>query len=432
MRRLFKDSSLRLFVGTAGTNIGLAVLGLVTGALVARLLGPQGRGELTAIQTWPSVIATVAMLGLPDALVYTSAREPAQAARRLGSAMALGLLTSTVLGLVGYAAMPLLLAAQSPSVVVAARWFLLLGPLYALVGMPLHPLQGRADFARWNTLRTVPALGWLGVLLVAWGLDERRPQVVAAAYLVFLALLCVPVMALVRARLPGRFSPDPGEWIPLLRYGLPSALAGVPQVVGQRLDQLAMAAFLPTPVLGLYAVAAAWGGAAGPVVGALSAVFFPLVAAAPDAKQRSERAVASARAAVLISFPLGGLLFAATPVALPLLFGDAYRAALPAALILSAAGTVAGVKGVLANALRGLGRPAAVMNAESSSLGVFALLLLLLLRPFGITGAAVALLASNVVATALLLIRLAGLTGRRTTVFLLPSFAQFRALGGDR
>ena len=72
--------------------------------------------------------------------------------------MVLGLLSSTILGLAGYTAMPLLLAAQSPSVVVAARWFLLLGPLCALVGMPLHPLQGRADFARWNALRTVPSV----------------------------------------------------------------------------------------------------------------------------------------------------------------------------------------------------------------------------------------------------------------------------------
>src|SRR5713101_4590346 len=58
---------------TAGTNGLSAVLGITTGMLAARLLGPQGRGELAAIQTWPSFIATLAMLGLPEALVYYSA-----------------------------------------------------------------------------------------------------------------------------------------------------------------------------------------------------------------------------------------------------------------------------------------------------------------------------------------------------------------------
>ena len=47
---------------TAATNVILALLGLLTGILAARLLGPQGRGELAAIQAWPSFIATVAIL----------------------------------------------------------------------------------------------------------------------------------------------------------------------------------------------------------------------------------------------------------------------------------------------------------------------------------------------------------------------------------
>src|SRR2546427_12260714 len=99
-------SLLRPLLGTAGTNFILAALGLLTGVLVARLLGPRGRGELTAIQTWPSVIATASMLGLPDALVYFSAREPAQVGRRLGSAMLLGLLASTIAGRVAHFGLP--------------------------------------------------------------------------------------------------------------------------------------------------------------------------------------------------------------------------------------------------------------------------------------------------------------------------------------
>jgi O-antigen/teichoic acid export membrane protein len=59
---------------TAGTNAVLAMFGLVTGVLAARLLGPNGRGELAAIQTWPAVIATIAMLGMPET-VYYAARE---------------------------------------------------------------------------------------------------------------------------------------------------------------------------------------------------------------------------------------------------------------------------------------------------------------------------------------------------------------------
>lgn len=57
---------------TVAANVTLAALGMVSGILAARLLGPHGRGQLAAIQTWPSSIATLAMLGMPEAVVYYS------------------------------------------------------------------------------------------------------------------------------------------------------------------------------------------------------------------------------------------------------------------------------------------------------------------------------------------------------------------------
>jgi O-antigen/teichoic acid export membrane protein len=426
--RASRVAILRPLLATAGTNFALAALGLLTGVLVARLLGPRGRGELTAIQTWPSVIATASMLGLPDALVYFSAREPRRVGSRLGSAMLLGLLTSTIVGGLAYVAMPTLLAAQSTGVVAAARWFLLLGPIYALVGMPFHPLQGRADFRAWNTLRITPAVGWLVVLIAAWWMDQRRPEFVAEAYLVFLGLLFIPVITVATARLGGGLWPDVGEWRPLLRFGLPSALTGVSQLVGQRLDQLAIAAFLPAPVLGLYAVSLAWGGAAGPVFGAVSAVFFPLVAGSPDREAQIERVVAGTQAAVLLSLPVGALLFALAPLAIPLLFGDAFRDATPVAMVMAGAGTVTGVNGVIGNGLRGSGEPALVMKAEWTGLVVLFVLVAAFLRSFGIAGVAVALLCANVVVFGVLLFRVSRLTDRRPRVLLLPSFKAVRLL----
>src|SRR5262249_21288164 len=125
----------RGILGTAGTNVLLAMIGLATSILAARLLGPAGRGELAAIQTWPAVVATVALLGLPDAVVYFTARRPDRGGSYLGSAMALALLASAPFMALGYLVMPLVLAAQSSEVVHAARWYLVIVPLFASVGM---------------------------------------------------------------------------------------------------------------------------------------------------------------------------------------------------------------------------------------------------------------------------------------------------------
>ena len=203
INKLFSSSLVGSLLVTFAVNACLALLGLVTGVLVARLLGPQGRGELAAIQTWPTNIASLAMLGLAEATVYFSAREPRQAGRHLSSAIALALLLSPPVGLIAYLLMPVLLSAQSVHVIQAARWYLLLIPVMALVGMPFNALRGRSDFLIWNALRLTPNIGWLIVLIAACSLRAATPQWLAGTFLVVLSLLFVPVFVVTRRRVPG-------------------------------------------------------------------------------------------------------------------------------------------------------------------------------------------------------------------------------------
>ena len=69
-------------------NVALAVLAVVTGITAARILGPSGEGELTAIQTWPLLLGTLAMLGLDSALVYFIARQPEKGKQFTSTAIA--------------------------------------------------------------------------------------------------------------------------------------------------------------------------------------------------------------------------------------------------------------------------------------------------------------------------------------------------------
>src|SRR5271169_3669813 len=79
---------------TGTTNVIIGVLGIFSGAFVARLLGPKGRGELAAIQTWPTLFGYLVMLGTDQAVVYYSAREPDRAGRFVGTAASISVLVS--------------------------------------------------------------------------------------------------------------------------------------------------------------------------------------------------------------------------------------------------------------------------------------------------------------------------------------------------
>jgi O-antigen/teichoic acid export membrane protein len=411
---------------TAATNILLAGLGMVSGILAARLLGPQGRGELAAIQGWPSFVGGLAMLGMPEAIVYYTARDHPAAGRYLGSAILLALISSIPFMLAAYLAMPLLLHAQAPTIVWAGRWYLLLVPIYALVGMMLHPLRGRSDFVHWNVLRLGPNVLWIGVLVVAWAFSRETATFVAAGNLVALTLLIFPFGALVTRRVPGPFTPDLQKLPPMLHYGLPCMMTGAPQMLNLRLDQMLMAALLPPRALGLYVIAVAWSGAAAPLLTAVGAVTTPAVASAADHAQGASRMAAAARGTAVLALVLCLALVVLTPFAIVILFGEGFRASIPAALVLVPAAGVLGLNLVLQEGLRGIGCPYAALQGELVGLVATVVTLTVLLVPMGILGAAIASLLGYSTVTGVSLLNTRRYTGTPIRTLLIPRFGEIR------
>jgi O-antigen/teichoic acid export membrane protein len=406
---------------TLAANIGIAGLTLITGILAARLLGPDGRGTLAAIQTWPTFLAAIATLGLPDATVYFSARDPDRAGRFMTSAIILSLLASAPFVAIGYVLMPHLLAAQSPETVAYARQYLWLIPVLAVMGMSFHPLRGRNDLAAWNVVRISPTVGWLFLLLAAWHFQILSAGWIAVAYVVVLAALIVPLHAIVRLRVPGSFRPDVTAWRPMLRYGLSSIAGSIPQILNVRLDQMIMVGMLAPGALGLYAIAASWSAALFPLVGAVGSVLFPRVAGQVGERERVASLSQGTRLGSVASLVAASIVLVATPFAIPLLFGTAFAPAIPAGLILVAAAGVAGLNGILQEGARGLGHPIVILWSEGLGVVVGVSFLLVLLPLYGIVGAAMASLVGYSVTTAVLVYSIGRITGCGPMALICPN-----------
>lgn len=378
-----------VFLST-GASLVVGGLGFLSGLLAARLLGPVGRGELAAIQAWPFLLTTVASLGLHEATIYFSARAPSRASRYLASSALLAVVAAVPVVMLGYIMMPLLLHAQAPDIIGAARWYLLAVPVAALVAMPLGALRGCRDLLTWNLLRLATPAGWVVILCIATLSGHRRPEWVAAAFLLMSAALVAVFWSVASGRLEGPIRPDRRDWPALLRYGLPTMASQTPMMLNLRFDQMAMAAFLAPKVLGLYAVAVAWSGALGPVLSGVGVVVFPMVASHTDAADQASVLARGTRLGALLALSTGGLLVLLAPVAIPGLFGSAFAPAVPAALILVLAGGISEINGILRDGARGLGQTGAVLISEVFGVAVGILTLAVLIRPLGIVGAAIA------------------------------------------
>lgn len=389
------------FVGqvslTLATNIEINVIGLITGVLAARLLGPEGRGELAAIQMWGAFVATLSLLGLPDAVVYLSGREPRRAGAYWISGSVCALAWGTAALLIGYGALPWVLGSQSAAVISTTRWYAVgLFVLFTVNWIPMSVLRGCGHIAAWNMLRLLPQVGWLFVLVIAILDSQMTPRFLVVGFLVSYALTAGVTLPKAMRNIAPPYTLDIKLWPQMIRFGLPSVTGDVPGYLlqGGRLAQLFVAAVLDPAALGYLAVGVAISNVMRMIPEAVSSVVFPRVAAASPEDKASElaRGTRTTVFCIMISVAVALLL---CPWLVPLVFGESFASATHLSMIMVISGGIEGLKVVVNGGLRGLGKPSNILVGELLAVGVTLGGIFFFLKPLGVNGAALALGSGN-------------------------------------
>ena len=384
----------------------MGAIGLFTSRLALQLLGADGRGDLAALQNIPLLLAVVGGAGMGDAALYFTARSPDRMRAIVDRALRVALVSSSATMIAAIALAPFLLDHETTR---KAQLFAPIVVFIALLAVLHQPLRATGHLKYWALFRAGPAVAWLSILLVAWLTDKRSPLELALAFLVAHVVLVLAGLVL-RLRYPTSVRTDPGD-VPavkeLLRYGLPSGLVNVPQVLNLRVDQIVMVWVVTRADLGLYATAAGWSTVGAPLFIGLGQLLVPRLASIREpAEQRRV-----ARRAVIVTFGaaagLAGIGVPATVTLFPLLMGDAVRPVIHVGQLLLVAGCISGIQLVLGEIQRGLGRPRITLIAELVGLAATAVTLSILLPRYGLVGAAVASIVSYSTVVAALLIALA-------------------------
>jgi enterobacterial common antigen flippase len=382
----------RVLVLLVGTNALMGLIGLVTSSLAVRLLGTSGRGELAAIQNLPHLLAVVGGLGMGDSALFYAARSHGDIAAIVRRALGISTVASVGFALVGIAVVQIVLDDPTQT---SARWYLPMVILIPTLAVLHQPFRAIGQIGLWSFIRCGPAVGWLAILLVASLAHLDQPRTLAMWFLAAHVILVLGGLLLLRWY--PRSKPS-GQPLPsrraLLRFGVPSGLVGLPQVLNLRLDQIVMVGFVSRSELGLYAAAASWSTLASPVFIGLGQLALPRLASThveDETRRLTKRfvflALALAAGGLLVAVPL-------TPILFPLVMGRAVRPGVHVAQLLMVAGVVSGVQVVLEDVHRGRGQPGVAMMAEIVGLVSTISLLALLLGPFGLVGAAIASVAS--------------------------------------
>jgi O-antigen/teichoic acid export membrane protein len=373
---------------TYGTNLATALLSLGNVLLVARGLGPSGRGEVALLMTIPLLVSQLANFGIHEANANLGASDP-----RLRSALATNsVLLAISLGLTA-AALVMGVVVVFPSVAAGlSLWLLAL----ALSSMPVLILKRYLSLLAQSDYRFgVTNLAWLsgpattftlnGILVLAGVLT------VTGAIVVWILgqVLGVCLVGGSVARHFGFARPDAALARRTLRFGAKTHLGRSMEIGTYRIDQWFVGAMAGTRELGYYSVAVAWAELLFYLPGVAVLLQRPDLVRAAREEARFIAAQMMRRILCLAVVAAGGLVLLA-PLLCTVFFGEEFANSVDDLRVLATAGIGITVMEVLNNTLVAQRHPLLASAGGAATFAVTIVLDVVLIPPLAGVGAAIA------------------------------------------
>jgi O-antigen/teichoic acid export membrane protein len=320
---------------TGASNVGIAAFTLLNGILIARLLGPEGRGSLFAMVAFPTAAAALVGSFAHNAIARRSARGRETRGRLNGLVLQATLLPAAATAL---ASVALVAIGGAQLEAAETRAALAYAVAWAPAAVGLLNFQavdmGAQRWSRYNLLRLMPYPVILAGVAACMATGTRD----AAAMLAVLLLSTAAPLA-VRVGLAlrdGGFERVPGAEVRALhREAVPFAAAGAGAAALAHADQLVAAAALAPATAGIYAVAQRAGLLLAPLASAAGVIAFSHSARAGGGHAPGGRAYPAVLAAAAV------VLAPAIWLLVPVLYGPEFAPARLPAVIALGAGLVA-------------------------------------------------------------------------------------------
>ena len=374
-----------------------------TNIILARSLGPEGRGIYAVAVMTSAIISLLAQLGVGPANVYHLSKKLIDLDELIGHSTSLALLLGTscfliVLGSVVATGSSKVLGVGSTFVVVATAAV----PFMLLTAFMQSLLQGGQRFVHFNVVILIqyaaPTFTLITMLLIFR--DRTLGAVTSWTVSSAVTALCATYSVVPLTRLSLRL--HRATLRSLLRFGLISYLGNVTSFVNYRFDVLIVNLFSGARQVGLYSVGTALAEVVWFITNAAAVVLAPRVASA-DASEADRLTEAVARVVGLLTVSAAILLAIFAPLIVVLFFGSAFAESAWAVWLLLPGIVTFSISRILSMYLLGRNRLKVDLAAASVGLVVTLALDFALIPHFGFRGAAVA---SSIAYTSAMLVNL--------------------------
>ncbi len=424
MNSISKNSAI-----TFSSQILIFALGLITSIILARTLGPTGRGIYALIILIPAVMLRLGSLGIEAANVYFTGSKRYQ----IKDIVSNSLLSSILLGLVliflfwGMAHLNIFHRfLNSNQINSFYLWLVVLTvPLSLLSGFLNNIFLGKEEIAKYNKINIFRSVLQLITIIIFLLILRQRVFGAVISYVLTIIGITLFIILSIRKITKISLSFNRRLFKDSIKYGLKCYFGNLAQFLNYRLDMFLVAAFLTPTAVGYYSIAVGIAEKLWMLPGAIATVLFPRISSLKDA-EANNLTPRVARYTFLITFVTSLILAILAQPLIKILFGSAFLPSVtPLLILLPGIIALSGCK-VLTADLAGRGKPQFGTYASFTSLGVNIPLNLWLIPKWGISGAAFASSVAYIIATIIVIIAFLNISKRSWSDILLIKKEDFR------
>jgi len=373
------------------SSVCMMVLNMGTGVLVARFLGPEGRGEQAAMIMWPQFIAFTLTFGIPSSLVYYYKKNKPYAAEYFTVSLIMAALLGVVSATVGIFMVPRFLSEYSASVILYAQISMLLCPIVLLSTYMSSALQAYDNYRLLNLSKTSGPFISLVLIFLLVATGQVTPMLTATAYLVSGLPIAAFVLYVLIKQIRLSFRNLKCRSKELFSYGIRAYAIDVLGTISMQLDQILVVAMLTPTQMGYYSVALALSKLPKIIQTTIVTVLFPK-ASGNDEQTVLRMTLLSFRIGVFITglFCIAAVFLSS--FAIELLYGQEFLNAVTTVQILLVREIVASGVSIMIQFYMANGKPGFISIMEAIGIMLNIPLMLWLLPAYGLPGVAIALL----------------------------------------
>ena len=392
---------------TFSSQILIFALGFVASIILARVLGPGGKGIYALIVLVPALMLKLGSLGIEAANVYLAGSKQYGIKDIISNSLFCSILLSSILISLFFGVFHLEIFQNfldSNQINPFYLWLVVLTvPFSLLSGFLISIFLGKEKIIIYNKINIFQAISQLIAITVFVVILKQGVLGAVISYVLGIIGLALVVILFITKFTKITFSFNRKLLKDSTKYGLKAYFGNLTQFLNYRLDMLLVAAFLTPASVGFYSIAVGIAERLWMLPGAIATVLFPRISSLKDT-EANNLTPRIARHTFLIIFIFSLILALIAKPLIKILFGSVFLpSVMPLIILLPGIIALGGCK-ILTADLAGRGKPQFGTYAAFASLVVNIPLNLWLIPKWGISGAAFASSTAYITATLMVMV----------------------------